>query len=205
MKKVWIYAIRYAALFLLAAAVLLAVFDLCCRKTVCTLAEEQVRGAVLQKVSSCAEQQLHDTEEPMVRLEKDSSGRITALQTNMSAVNRFQAQLLEKLNSEVQSEFHLGVALGSLLFPDWLPGRGPQIPVRILSVRSAEGTFRTSFQDAGINQTLQRLILNLQTDVTFLVLGETRHFTVNGQVVLAETVIVGQVPNTFLHTGGKHG
>jgi len=47
--------------------------------------------------------------------------------------------------------------------------------------------------------------MEVRVDVSVLVLGRTESFTVSSQVVVAETIIVGQVPDTFLQTGGYHG
>ena len=96
----------------------------------------------------------------------------------------------------------LGIPLGSLVLPEVFSGRGPGIPVEILSIRNSDASFSSRFTEAGINQTLQQLIMEVSVDVTVLVLGKTDSFTVTSQVVVAETVIVGQVPNTFLQTGG---
>ena len=63
-------------------------------------------------------------------------------------------------------------------------------------------SFASYFSEAGINQTLQQLTMEVSVDVTVLVLGNTESFTVSSQVVVAETIIVGDVPQTFLHTGG---
>ena len=63
--------------------------------------------------------------------------------------------------------------------------------------------FVSSFSQAGINQTLHRLNMEVSIDVAVLVLGETSSFTMSSQVVVAETIIVGQVPQTYLQTGGS--
>ena len=76
--------------------------------------------------------------------------------------------------------------------------------VRILSIRNSDATFSSTFSHAGINQTLHKLTMEVSVDVAVLVLGETSSFTVNSEVVVAETVIVGEVPNTFLQTGGNY-
>ena len=64
-------------------------------------------------------------------------------------------------------------------------------------------TFTSHFTQAGINQTLHQLIMELNVDAAVLVLGETSTFSVSSQIVVAETVIVGAVPNTFIQTGGN--
>ena len=86
--------------------------------------------------------------------------------------------------------------------PELFSGKGPAIPVRILSIRNSDASFTSTFTEAGINQTLQQLLMNVSVDITVLVLGKADSFTVTSQVVVAETIIVGQVPDTFFQTGG---
>lgn len=139
----------------------------------------------------------------IVFFEKDLNGRITALKTNMSEVNRLKTDILNRINDEIlaMDTSMLGVPLGSLFFPEFFSGRGPSIPVEILSIRNSDASFSSDFSAAGINQTLHQLNLQISVDVAVLVLGKTKSFTVTSQVVVAETVIVGQVPNTYLQTG----
>jgi len=143
----------------------------------------------------------------IVFFEKDLNGRITALKTNMAEVNRLKTDILNLINDEIlaQDTSHLGVAIGSLVFPEFLSGKGPEIPVKILSIRNSDATFQSYFSEAGINQTLQQLTMDVLVDVTILVLGQTDTFTVSSQVVVAETIIVGDVPDTYLQTGGYNG
>ena len=99
---------------------------------------------------------------------------------------------------------HLGIPLGSFILPEFLAGKGPAIPVQILTTRNSEASFFSDFTEAGINQTLQKLYMQVSVDVSILVLGKIDTFTVTSQVVIAETVIVGQVPDMFLQTGGMY-
>lgn len=143
----------------------------------------------------------------IVYFEKDLDGRITALKTNMSEVNRLKTDILNLINDEILEldSSEIGVPLGNFFLPELLAGKGPVIPVQILAIRNSDASFGSDFAEAGINQTLQQLTMNVSVDVTILVLGRTDSFTVTSQVVVAETVIVGQVPDTYLQTGGNHG
>lgn len=140
----------------------------------------------------------------IVYFEKDLDGRITALKTNMSEVNRLKTDILNLINDEIlaQDTESLGVSVGSLILPEFLTGKGPDIPVRLVAIRNSDAEFHSYFSEAGINQTLQQLTMEVKVDVAILVLGRTQSFTVSSQVVVAETVIVGDVPQTFLSTGG---
>ena len=97
---------------------------------------------------------------------------------------------------------HLGIPLGSFILPELFAGKGPTIPIQILTIRNSEAVFSSDFSQAGINQTLQRLNMQVSIDVSVLILGKVSDFTITSQVVVAETVIVGQVPEMFLQTGG---
>lgn len=143
----------------------------------------------------------------IVYFEKDLDGRITALKTNMSEVNRLKTDILNIINDEILAldTSDIGIPLGSLFLPEFFSGKGPAIPVRILSIRNSDATFSSDFSQAGINQTLHQLIMEVSVDVSVLVLAKTESFTVNSEVVVAETVIVGDVPQTYLQTGGLYG
>ena len=141
----------------------------------------------------------------IVFFEKDLEGRITALKTNMNEVNRLKTDILNMINDEILAldSSDLGIPIGSLFLPEIFSGKGPTIPVHILSIRNSDANFVSSFSQAGINQTLHRLNMEVSIDVAVLVLGETSSYTVSSEVVVAETIIVGQVPQTYLQTGGS--
>ena len=140
----------------------------------------------------------------IVFFEKDLDGRITALKTNMSEVNRLKTDILNIINDEILAldTSDIGIPLGSMVLPEFLSGKGPAIPVHILSIRNSDANFVSHFSQAGINQTLHRLNMEVSIDVAVLVLGQTSSFTMSSEVVVAETVIVGEVPQTYLQTGG---
>ena len=174
------------------------------------LAETQVRNVTSDLINDAIDRQIEIDNiqyDRIIYFEKDLNGRITALKTNMSEVNRLKTQILNLINNEIVtlSNSDIGIPIGSLILPEVISGRGPDIPIRILSIRNSDATFTSSFTEAGINQTLQQLNMQVSVDVAVLVLGKTDYFTVTSNVVVAETIIVGQVPDTFLQTGGIYG
>lgn len=172
------------------------------RTQVTNTASDLINDAILQQIMEGQIQY-----DRIVYFEKDLNGRITALKTNMAEVNRLKTETLNLINDEILAEDteHLGVALGSLILPEFFSGRGPSIPVRIIAIRNSDANFQSEFTEAGINQTLQKLRMDVIVDVTILVLGQTETFTVSSQMVVAETIIVGDVPATYFQTGGYHG
>ena len=140
----------------------------------------------------------------IVYFEKDLNGNITALKTNIGEINKLKTDILNLINDEILSSQHsqVGIPLGSLFMPEFFSGKGPEIPVKILSIRNSDASFDSSFTHAGINQTMHQLRMCVRIDVSVLVLGKTVSFTVSSDVVVAETIIVGAVPDTFLQSGG---
>ena len=171
------------------------------------LAQTQVKNVTSDLINDAIDRQINNGTiqyDRMVYFEKDLEGRITALKTNISEVNRLKTDLLNIINDEILAtdSDHLGIPIGSLVFPEVFAGKGPSIPVQILTIRNSDGRFFSEFSQAGINQTLQKLNMQVSVDVAVLVLGKVNDFTITSQVVIAETVIVGQVPDMFLQTGG---
>lgn len=199
--------VRWILLLLLAAVAALLVFRSKYQTEIRNLAETQVKNTTSDLINDAIDAQIADGHiqyDRIVYFEKDLNGRITALKTNMTEVNRLKTAILNLINDEILAldTSELGVPVGSLILPEFLSGKGPQIPVQILSIRNSDAAFHSNFIEAGINQTLQQLTMEVSVDVAVLVLGKTNNFTVATQVVVAETIIVGQVPETFLQTGG---
>lgn len=171
------------------------------------LAEVQVKNTTSDLTNDAIAKQIAKGDiqyDRIVYFEKDLNGQITALKTNMSEVNRLKTDILNIINDEILAldTADIGIPLGSLFFPEFLSGKGPAIPVHILSIRNSDASFVSHFSQAGINQTLHQLTMIVSIDVAVLVLGHTGSFTMESEVVVAETVIVGDVPQTFLQTGG---
>ena len=176
-------------------------------ETIRTLAQTQVINSTSDLINDAIDKQIESGNihyDRIVYFEKDLNGRITALKTNMSEVNRLKTDTLNLINDEILAldTQDIGIPLGSLFLPEFLSGRGPVIPVQILAIRNSDGSFQSDFSEAGINQTLHQLNMQVSIDVSILVLGKAESFNVQSQVVVAETIIVGQVPDTLLQTGG---
>lgn len=198
---------RFLLILLIITAGLFFLFRSRYNTAIRDLAQTQVKNSTSDLINDAIDKQIelgNIQYDRIVYFEKDLNGRITALKTNMSEVNRLKTDILNLINDEILAldTADLGVPLGSLFLPEFLSGKGPAIPVQILSIRNSDASFHSNFTEAGINQTLQQLTMEVSVDVAVLVLGETDSFTVSSQVVVAETIIVGQVPETFLQTGG---
>ena len=199
--------LRFLVILLALAMIVLIWFRVKYGDSVRMLAETQVRNTTSDLINDAIDRQIETGNiqyDRMVYFEKDLDGRITALKTNMSEVNRLKTDILNLINDDILalSTDDLGIPLGNLFLPEIMSGKGPEIPVQILSIRNSDASFSSNFSEAGINQTLQQMNMHVSVDVSVLVLGRANSFTISSQVVVAETIIVGDVPNTLFQTGG---
>ena len=136
----------------------------------------------------------------LISFEKDNEGRITAVKSNMAEFNRLQTailvDILEKL-SEVSTK-DLSIPVGTLTGSPLLAGRGPLIRVRMQSVGSSSAHFE-NFTSAGINQTKHQIYLVVDVYVSILLPGFSTVTKVSSTYTVAETVIVGSVPDNYTY------
>ena len=139
--------------------------------------------------------------EKLVSFEKDYEGRITAVHSNMVACNRLQSDLLDIILERIDQvpPQDLSISVGSLSGSVLLAGRGPEISVRMESVGSSSAWFENEFISAGINQTKHQIVLNIEVYVSILLPGFTADTQVSNAVTVAETIIVGSVPDTYTY------
>jgi len=143
----------------------------------------------------------------LVILEKDNNGHITALKTDMAGINRFRTEIsravAERMGTLPVPE--LRIPVGSILGGEALTGRGPGIPFRVVLVGVAGTDFVNDFTSAGINQTRHRIMLTVTCTLSALLPGGPADIIVSEQAIIAETVLIGVVPDTYLNLGGLFG
>ena len=207
MRRFFTTLLRRILLIAFAVFILLLLFRIRYHDTIRSLAQTKVINSTSDLINDAIDVQIETGNiqyDRIVYFEKDLDGRITALKTNMSEVNRLKTDILNIINDEILEldTSDIGIPVGSLILPEFLSGRGFPIPVQVLSIRNSDAAFTSNFSQAGINQTLHQLTMQVSVDVAILVLGRSESFTVSSEVVVAETVIVGDVPQTYLQTGG---
>ena len=196
------------------ALVLFACFwwavNACLRPAVETLAVSdavnRVSLAISQSVARCVSEQ-GVTYSDLVSIETDAAGNVTSLTRDLASASRLNALLVEYITEDLgqlqQEEF--GIPLGTLTGWVIFSGKGPVIEVELLSAGDVTTRFRHNFEQAGINQTLHQVMLDVSVTVYLLIPGETLSTQVDSEICVAETVIVGQVPETYLYLGSEEG
>ena len=208
----WICKIRrrrvvflmFISLGMIAAGILLAEKNL--TRVVLSLARAQARALAVQTLNEAAAELLSTGEltyDNLMHVTTDESGQVRLIQANTPEMNRLASRvsLMAQARLQDKRDQMVGVPLGSALGMNIFAGAGPRIQVRILPVGSVHAEFHTDFQTAGINQTRHRVSLLLTARVQLVIPTGAQTVEVTTQVAMAESIIVGEVPDTFTDVG----
>ena len=134
-----------------------------------------------------------------VSLEKNDAGEITAINSHMAHINALSAEILEQVIGRAESRtLTVEIPIGNLSGVSLLMGHGPSIPIQIVMLTSSHVEFRNLLASAGINQTKHQLNLEIVVDIDVLIPWGVESAQVVTEVLLADTVVVGQVPETYV-------
>ena len=134
-----------------------------------------------------------------VTIDRDESGAVTAIKANMARINALSSELLSDIvEAADRGELSLSIPLGNILGSSLLLGKGPDIPVDITLLTSSRVDFKNELSAAGINQTKHEMKLDVVVDIDVVLPWRTVSTQVVTEILIAETVIVGEVPQTYL-------
>ena len=179
-------------------------FDIALRPQLIAFSESQLQNRLTRIANDAVSQALTDQELSyggLVNLQTTET--LSTFETDTMALNRLRVSILENIIAQVENfgSNSFGVPVGVLTGIDLLSALGPKLPVRVVSVTSADGQYRNEFTSAGINQTLHRIMLDVTLNAKLLLPGGIVEVVVSAPVCIAETVIVGQIPQTYLNLG----
>lgn len=135
-----------------------------------------------------------------VTFEKTAAGEVTAISSNMAKINALSAEILDRVVGATENHtLTVKIPAGNLTGISLLMGRGPDVPVQIIVLTSSRVEFNNSIVTAGINQTKHQINLEVIVDIDILIPWESQSAQVVTEVMIADTVIVGKVPETYLN------
>lgn len=144
------------------------------------------------------------TYDELFTIEKDNDGNITMIKSNIVPINEIISDVAIKIQNSIneRGRENIRIAIGSFTGSKLLAGRGPGVPIRISSIGNVETDLRSEFSVQGINQTLHRVYLQVDCEVSILTPYNTISEKISNQVILIENVIVGKIPSTYYNLEG---
>lgn len=170
---------------------------------VVALSQEKIRSIATQTISEVVGEVLTNgnyTYDELVEVTYSSENKISQISTNSTQVNL----LVREVTAKVQERFdqldsaQVVVNLGSFTGIPFLFGYGPEITLNLVPIGTVQTNFETKFLSAGINQTLHSLYFDVNAILGLILPGSTQNFDTNLQVLICESVIVGEIPSIYL-------
>lgn len=166
-----------------------------------TISNEQIKRLTSDAVGSAILDVMSEsTSVEYLSVKRDDKNNITSVDLDSSAVT----DLAQKITLQAQKNINsigtdgIKIPVGSLSGVTLFTGLGPDINIKIYLVGSTQTQITSEFTEAGINQTLHRLYLNIKSSVAVAVPGLPSTVNTVTQALMSEMIIVGDVPQTYL-------
>lgn len=168
-----------------------------------TVAEEKVRALTVSTVNAAVTSVLEA--EPsfvdMVEYGHDANGDLNSIKINATRVNAVMQRSVQKTQNGLSDMISSGVNIpvGSVSGITFLSGKGPNLNVAVIPVGAVDARLRSEFSEIGINQTIHKIYLSLDSTIKIIIPGAGNTIKSSSEVLLVESVIIGKVPDTYLN------
>lgn len=196
-----------AGLVLLAIAALLSLLDSRMRPVVVDMATHQARVAAMQSINGAMGEAIGEqgvSYEDVITVTQNGDGEVTSIQSNMVLINFLKVQVTQQIMEEIGKTENqkLKIPLGTLSGVQYASGRGPIVEVKALPYGNVQTRVYNQFISAGINQTLHRIMLEASVQMMVVLPGHTVRTETLTEYCIAETVIVGKIPESYTDING---
>ena len=176
------------------------------RPVVGTVSQEEIRARAVMVVNTAVRDSMDGNQayDKLTEVVRGDDGNILLIETNTSAINALNREIVEKAQSGLieLSEHGIDIPIGSLSGITFLAGRGPKVKIKTIPIGNIDTVFSSQFIQAGINQTLHKLFINLSAAVSIIIPGAESKFCVQTSVMIGESIIIGKVPDFYFETQG---
>ena len=196
---------------LLLAVVLLPLLLFCeiqLRPLILTYARDAARWSGTLAVETAVQQVLsgeEDLYDTLVHIRRDADGRVLSVEADIAAVNLLKARISAAILSQLDAcrKRQIVVPFGSAVGGGFFTGRGPYLHFTVHISGSAVATIQSRLEQAGVNQTMHSIWLSAEVRLFAAVPGNRGSATFSSDYLLAQTVLVGDVPQTFASLEGQ--
>lgn len=140
----------------------------------------------------------------LINIEKDTNGNIAMVKSNVITLNEIISDVAVKIQDSLNKleNQDVYINIGSFTGVKLFAGYGPRMRFQIVPIGNIDTNYISELSDAGINQTLHRIYLDVRCKVKILTPFEAIEEEIVNQVILAENVIVGTIPDTYYNLEG---
>ncbi len=135
---------------------------------------------------------------PLVRVSSGEYG-VASVETDIASLSHLRAEAIKALTDTLSDPkaMSFSVPLGNLSGSMLIAGRGMPIEIRLVPIGDVTADIHTEFIESGINQTLHKISMRVRVTLNVLTAGSSVKLEIASDITLAETVIVGKVPDAY--------
>ena len=139
----------------------------------------------------------------ITKVERNEKNEISAIYTDMKKINFLKSHIASLIQDKIINfkEKTFWISLGTLSGFEILNGKGPKVPMKISIAGNVFTNFNNKFSNAGINQTIHQIYVNIHTKICVTIPGSTCTSESDDEILVSETVIVGKVPRVYSCAG----
>ena len=194
--------------FIVIIITLLVIIDIQVRPLVKSVAENQAKLSAASTINSEVVAELSSKSDyytDLISVKTDSSGKVLAVTTDSQKVNMLRSSVASNIQKKMPTTkpLRVGVPLGTLTGIELLMGRGPLINMKISIPGNISTEIKSDFAQAGINQTKHQIYIFIEAQVYAFIPGYPVTTAVSTNILISETVIVGEVPNVYADIGAS--
>ncbi len=135
----------------------------------------------------------------LVMINSNGEGRVTSVEFDTVTITKIKASLISKIQNNInkRQNINITVPIGTVTGVQILNNRGPDINISMKIGSAIYSKISSKFVSAGINQTLHQITLEIKSDIYFVMPWYRTTGNYETEFIVAETVIVGEVPDAY--------
>ena len=196
------YTVFCVSLAFATVVLLFTALDKSLRPVITTMSQYQCRVISMLAMNEAVMEVLADSGDvynTIMITDKADDGSVSAVHINSVEINRFKAKLTDAVSNKLLSieKQDIAVPLGTLLGWQLLAGRGPDIHLKIVPASYVSSEISNKMSSAGINQTEHSIYIRFSVQMSAILPGYSTSTTVENEMCVAQTLVVGKVPQFF--------
>lgn len=204
LKRVKRKIIIFLAILLLIVVAVLLYLNYVVNPVIISTSSAKVKSLSQRAVENAVRQVIHDNVmyDTLVMITRDNNGKIVTISSNSATINMLSLELTEKAQSALSQMGATGIdiPIGSFSGMPIFTGRGPSVNIKMLPIGTIYCKFESTFTEAGINQTNHRIYLKVYSSVSVILPTANQVVKTETQLMISESIIVGDIPDTYLHS-----
>lgn len=196
--------VRKSFVLILFFLLVVSIVAMCCLKSIMPVIEvacqSKAKAIALQITEETVKEFLNNVEyDSLIKFTYNNEGKIVGINANIIQMNKLSSGIASKIQERLSNleKVDVEIPFARLIGVNLFSGYGPSIRVKVVPFGNIVTDFKTDFVSEGINQTRHTIYIDIASTVTIIAPFNVDSVTATSTITVAETVIVGDIPDTY--------